>query len=84
MSIFSNDGAVGTTLGGVTTEIEEAANLLRWSSALVNGPGSAVTDEEIVDELTDRGIDPTSEVIAAVRTEITAQAERGLPGKDGH
>ncbi len=76
MSIFSNDDAVGTTLAGTQGEIEEAANLLRWASALV--AGGDLTDDMIVDELTERGMDASPENIAAVRAEIDAQAKRGL------
>ncbi len=76
MSIFSNDDAVGTTLAGTQGEIEEAANLLRWASALV--AGGDLTDDMIVDELTERGMDASPENIAAVRAEIEAQAKRGL------
>lgn len=78
-SLFAHDDAAGTSLAGVETEIDEAANLLRFARAVIGGE---VTDEEIVDELTERELEATPEVVAQVRAAIEGQARRALPKDD--
>ncbi len=78
-SLFAHDDAAGITLSDAETEFEEAAALCRFARAMIGGD---VTEEEIIDELTARRIEPTPEHVDLVRAAIDRQAGRAAPAQD--
>lgn len=75
-SLFAHDDAAGASLSDAQDEFEEAAALCRFARAMIGGD---VSEDEIVDELNARNIEPSAEHIGLVRAAIERQAGRALP-----